>query len=74
MLRKAIKEVPSKIKLIFQERSVRIEWLGTGVDVSPWHDVPLESGNGTYNFICEIPKETSAKMEVATVRPAPRQP
>ena len=40
---------------------------GAGQDVSPWHDVPLEAGAGTYNFICEIPKETSAKMEVATV-------
>lgn len=50
------------------------EKLGAGVDVSPWHDVPLESGNGTYNFICEIPKETSAKMEVATVSSIPGSP
>ena len=42
--------------------------VGAGVDVSPWHDVPLENGDGSYNFICEIPKETAAKMEVATVR------
>ncbi|QDZ24366.1 inorganic pyrophosphatase [Chloropicon primus] len=34
--------------------------------VSPWHDIPLKSGEGTFNFVCEIPKETSAKMEVAT--------
>jgi inorganic pyrophosphatase len=34
--------------------------------VSPWHDIPLKAGDGLYNFICEIPKETSAKMEVAT--------
>ena len=38
------------------------------MDVSPWHDVSLENGDGSYNFICEIPKESSAKMEVATVR------
>ena len=34
--------------------------------VSPWHDIPLKAGADTFNFICEIPKETSAKMEVAT--------
>lgn len=40
---------------------------GSGSTVSPWHDIPLKAGDdGTFNFICEIPKETSAKMEVAT--------
>ncbi|XP_028066523.1 soluble inorganic pyrophosphatase 6, chloroplastic-like [Camellia sinensis] len=34
--------------------------------VSPWHDIPLHLGDGVFNFIVEIPKETSAKMEVAT--------
>jgi len=39
----------------------------SGNSVSPWHDIPLKAGSdGTFNFICEIPKETSAKMEVAT--------
>lgn len=32
-----------------------------------WHDVPLDNGDGTVNFVCEIPKETKAKMEVSTV-------
>ena len=36
--------------------------------ISPWHSIPLHAGNGTYNFVCEIPKDTSAKMECATVR------
>lgn len=35
--------------------------------VSPWHEVPLYAGDGCLHYICEIPKETSAKMEVATV-------
>ena len=35
-----------------------------------WHDVPLDNGDGSVNFVCEIPKETRAKMEVATVSPA----
>ncbi len=39
-----------------------------GADISPWHDIPLQGKDGTYNFVCEIPKETAAKMEVATVR------
>ena len=38
-----------------------------GVDISPWHDVSLYNDNGTLNFICEIPKDTTAKFEVATV-------
>ena len=39
----------------------------TGQDISTWHDIPLYLENGLLSFICEIPKETSAKMEVATV-------
>eukprot|EP00200_Dunaliella_tertiolecta_P006552 CAMPEP_0202347896 /NCGR_PEP_ID=MMETSP1126-20121109/6066_1 /ASSEMBLY_ACC=CAM_ASM_000457 /TAXON_ID=3047 /ORGANISM="Dunaliella tertiolecta, Strain CCMP1320" /LENGTH=286 /DNA_ID=CAMNT_0048939521 /DNA_START=28 /DNA_END=888 /DNA_ORIENTATION=+ len=34
--------------------------------VSPWHEIPLYAGDGNLHYICEIPKETSAKMEVAT--------
>ena len=39
-----------------------------GKDISAWHDIPLQNDDGSFNFVCEIPKETSAKMEVATVR------
>eukprot|EP00252_Welwitschia_mirabilis_P016899 TRINITY_DN37644_c0_g1_i1.p1 TRINITY_DN37644_c0_g1~~TRINITY_DN37644_c0_g1_i1.p1 ORF type:complete len:305 (-),score=54.22 TRINITY_DN37644_c0_g1_i1:159-1073(-) len=38
----------------------------SGRKISPWHDIPLQSGNGIFNFVAEIPKESSAKMEVAT--------
>ncbi|XP_057737330.1 soluble inorganic pyrophosphatase 6, chloroplastic-like [Arachis stenosperma] len=38
----------------------------SGKTVSPWHDIPLQLGDGAFNFIVEIPKESSAKMEVAT--------
>merc|ERR1712129_101033 len=31
-----------------------------------WHDIPLYNDDGTLNMIVEIPKETQAKMEVAT--------
>jgi len=37
-----------------------------GKTISPWHDIPLEAGDGMYNFVCEIPKMTLKKMEVAT--------
>lgn len=39
------------------------------VQLSPWHDIPLQLGDGIFNFIVEIPKESSAKMEVATDEP-----
>lgn len=39
---------------------------GGGRTVSPWHDVPLRAGDGVFHFVVEIPKESSAKMEVAT--------
>ncbi|CAN6572906.1 unnamed protein product [Malus baccata var. baccata] len=37
--------------------------------VSPWHDIPLQVGDGVFNLVVEIPKESSAKMEVATDEP-----
>ncbi|KAH7517702.1 hypothetical protein FEM48_Zijuj09G0092400 [Ziziphus jujuba var. spinosa] len=38
----------------------------SGKKISPWHDIPLHLGDGAFNFVVEIPKESSAKMEVAT--------
>jgi len=38
----------------------------TNSRVSAWHGIPLTNEDGSYNFLCEIPKETKAKMEVAT--------
>ncbi|PNW77146.1 hypothetical protein CHLRE_10g424100v5 [Chlamydomonas reinhardtii] len=38
-------------------------------EVSCWHEIPLYAGDGHLHYICEIPKETSAKMEVATDEP-----
>lgn len=35
-----------------------------GKVISPWHDIPLEAGNGLYNMLTEIPKMTLKKMEV----------
>eukprot|EP01100_Stratorugosa_tubuloviscum_P008566 TRINITY_DN3570_c0_g1_i1.p1 TRINITY_DN3570_c0_g1~~TRINITY_DN3570_c0_g1_i1.p1 ORF type:complete len:274 (-),score=111.78 TRINITY_DN3570_c0_g1_i1:4-825(-) len=33
--------------------------------ISFWHDIPLFNNDTTLNFICEIPKGTNAKMEMA---------
>ena len=38
-----------------------------GQQVSVWHDIPLYTENGLLNMVVEIPKESSAKMEAATV-------
>ncbi|KAE9448412.1 hypothetical protein C3L33_19690, partial [Rhododendron williamsianum] len=32
------------------------------MQISPWHDIPLQLGDGVFNCIVEIPKESSAKM------------
>jgi inorganic pyrophosphatase len=52
----------------FPSLEFRVFYEQNGKKISPWHDVPLKSAanDGSYNFICEIPKETKAKMEVAT--------
>lgn len=48
----------------------RVFFKTSGTTVSPWHDIPLYAGgDGLLNFVCEIPKETSAKMECATDEP-----
>lgn len=48
-----------------------------GVQISPWHNIPLRAspvlatdvGTPLYHFICEIPKGTTAKMEVLKDEP-----
>lgn len=34
------------------------------VTISPWHSIPLYAGQGLLNFVCEIPRNSSAKFEV----------
>eukprot|EP00545_Synedropsis_sp_CCMP1620_P003458 CAMPEP_0119012414 /NCGR_PEP_ID=MMETSP1176-20130426/6712_1 /TAXON_ID=265551 /ORGANISM="Synedropsis recta cf, Strain CCMP1620" /LENGTH=270 /DNA_ID=CAMNT_0006965369 /DNA_START=83 /DNA_END=895 /DNA_ORIENTATION=- len=46
--------------------SFRIQFSKDGDAISPWHDIPLEGENGSYNMVVEIPKMTCAKMEVST--------
>ncbi|KAF0720567.1 Aste57867_207 [Aphanomyces stellatus] len=42
---------------------------GSKVHISPWHDIPLYNSDGSVNFICEIPKWTRKKFEIATGEP-----
>jgi len=43
---------------------------GKGGDISPWHDVPLHTGEqGVFHCIVEIPRMTRHKMEVNTKEP-----
>ncbi|KAK2080736.1 V-ATPase V0 sector subunit c'' [Prototheca wickerhamii] len=46
----------------------RVKFSHKANPVSPWHNIPLHAGKGLYNFVAEIPKNSSAKFEVATVR------
>ena len=46
----------------------------TGEPRSPWHDVPVRAegyaaGSGVLNFVNEIPRFTTAKMEIDTKAP-----
>jgi inorganic pyrophosphatase len=50
----------------FPSMDYRIFFKEDGKTLSPWHDIPLRNADGTFNAIIEIPKETMAKMEVAT--------
>lgn len=50
-----------------QTESFRLNFKGEdGAAISPWHDIPVSAGDGTYNMVVEIPKYSKAKMEVAT--------
>jgi inorganic pyrophosphatase len=45
--------------------SYRLFFEENGKKISPWHDIPLKSGE-YYNAVIEIPKYTKAKMEIST--------
>ncbi|CAI5716644.1 unnamed protein product [Peronospora destructor] len=58
----------------FPSFEFRVNFYHTGPNgerqqISPWHDIPLYNPDGTVNFICEIPKWTRKKMEIATGEP-----
>jgi len=47
-------------------RRFRVFFEMDGDRLSPWHDIPLKNSDVSYNFICEIPKWTRKKYEIAT--------
>ena len=47
----------------------RLYTLQDGDPVSAWHGVPLYAEDGTMNFVCEIPANTTDKFEVQTKEP-----
>jgi nucleosome-remodeling factor subunit len=44
----------------------RVFFTKDGNVISPFHDIPLDGGNGTYNMVVEVPRWTNAKMEIDT--------
>lgn len=38
--------------------------LKDGTPISPFHDIPLATGRGTYNMVVEIPRGLNAKLEI----------
>uniref|UniRef100_A0A7S4T4F9 inorganic diphosphatase n=1 Tax=Alexandrium monilatum TaxID=311494 RepID=A0A7S4T4F9_9DINO len=47
-------------------RRYRVHFKMDNSQLSPWHDIPLKNADNSYNFICEIPKWTRKKFEIAT--------
>lgn len=52
-------------------KEFRIVYKENGNVISPWHSIPLyvDEAKGIVNYVNEIPKGTSAKMEIATDEP-----
>lgn len=51
------------------QEGFRMEYMKDGKKISPWHDIPLrfnDEAESRVNFLCEIPRFSRAKMEVAT--------
>jgi inorganic pyrophosphatase len=44
----------------------RLAFVHGGRQLSPWHDIPFQDHDGHYIMVCEIPKYTVAKYEIAT--------
>ncbi|KAK9134175.1 hypothetical protein Syun_013505 [Stephania yunnanensis] len=70
LYKSAAEDVKTKEEGLPETLDFRVFFLdNSGKKVSPWHDIPLHLGDGVFNFVVEIPKESSAKMEVATDEP-----
>jgi len=69
-LERAEKFEPSKLSTVANGAGLeyRLRFFYDEQQISPWHDIPLyaDSSRQWVNFICEIPKWTRAKYEIAT--------
>jgi inorganic pyrophosphatase len=69
-----LKKLETKEFGVFGTLEYRIQYWypnadGKLVQISPWHDIPLHAVSreaNLFHFVCEIPKWTRAKMEIAT--------
>jgi inorganic pyrophosphatase len=50
------------------DQSYRVYYEKDGQVISPFHDIPLfaDKDNNVFNMVCEIPRNTNAKMEINT--------
>eukprot|EP00929_Paragymnodinium_shiwhaense_P008657 TRINITY_DN112620_c0_g1_i1.p1 TRINITY_DN112620_c0_g1~~TRINITY_DN112620_c0_g1_i1.p1 ORF type:complete len:330 (+),score=82.74 TRINITY_DN112620_c0_g1_i1:71-991(+) len=65
-----VAQVKTEIRGEEGTESFRRFFLEDGKEISPWHDLPLETGTpGEYWMVTEIPKNTKPKMEIATKEP-----
>ena len=47
----------------------RVDFSHKSRKISPWHDIPYRASPDTFHMMCEIPKWTRAKFEIATKEP-----
>ena len=55
-------------------KSYRLYFRDCDKKISPWHDISLKSKDGNekdslFNYVCEIPKYTTAKFEISLKEP-----
>lgn len=62
----ATADLETEVKGEAKTESFRLFFKDGKSSVSPWHDIPLQNEDKSYNMVVEIPKMTKAKMEVAT--------
>jgi inorganic pyrophosphatase len=59
---------PSQTGLL-KSLEYRINFSHREKKISPWHDIPYRASPDTFHMMCEIPKWTRAKFEIATKEP-----
>ena len=56
----------TKAEGVYSTTNYKLHILSANSPISPWHDIPLlASSGGLYNMVVEIPKYSTAKMEMS---------